>query len=126
MLLATTAAAPPEAEAVLAPGELVAAQRLVRAMPVGESVVEAILSLIRAGRPESSPHEIVRRAVAWGPGSRAGQALMLGEGRYAPSLDDVVRLAPPILRHRMALSFAARAEGMKLDTVIGSLLEGIT
>jgi MoxR-like ATPase len=133
MLLATTAAAPPEAEAVLAPGELVAAQRLVRAMPVGESVVEAILSLIRAGRPESSPHEIVRRAVAWGPGPRAGQALMLGvralallEGRYAPSLDDVVRLAPPILRHRMALSFAARAEGMKLDTVIGSLLEGIT
>ncbi len=92
-------------------------------------MVEAILELTRAGRPETSPHEIVRRAVAWGPGPRAGQALMLGvralallEGRHAPSLDDVARLAPPILRHRMALSFAARAEGVSLAEVIATLI----
>jgi MoxR-like ATPase len=129
MLLATTSAAEPEVRPVLSADELIEAQRLVRAMPVGEQVVEAILELTRAGRPETSPHEIVRRAVAWGPGPRAGQALMLGvralallEGRHAPSLDDVARLAPPILRHRMALSFAARAEGVSLAEVIATLI----
>jgi MoxR-like ATPase len=104
--------------------ELLAAQRLVRRIPVGDSVVDAILSLVRAGRPGDAA-EGPRRYVAWGPGPRASQALMLAcrarallDGRYAPSVDDVVALAPPVLRHRMAVSFAGRAEGVTVASVI--------
>ena len=63
---------------VFSPEELIAAQALVRRMPVGESVVEAILDLVRACRPgEPEARQIARDALAWGPGPRAAQALML-------------------------------------------------
>ena len=98
--------------------ELMAAQRLVRRIPVGESIVEAILKLVRSGRPEETDVQGIRELVAWGPGPRASQALMLAvrarallQGRLTPSMDDVLALAGPILRHRMALTFAARAVG---------------
>ena len=130
MLLATTGAEQETASGVLNPAELMAAQRLVRRIPVGESVVEAILALVRSGRPEHSEIEEVRRHVAWGPGPRASQALMLAararavlDGRLSPSIDDVVALAHPILRHRMALSFAARADGITIGGVIDRLTE---
>jgi len=129
MLLATTGASETEARAVLTGDELMAAQRLVRRVPVGESVVEAILTLVRAGRPGQGDAEI-DGIIAWGPGPRASQALMLAararavlEGRLAPSVDDVVALAHPVLRHRMALSFAARADGVTMDQVIDRLAE---
>ena len=128
MLLATTGTAEEQASAVLSAAELAAAQRLVRRVPVGESVVEAILKLVRAGRPGSGEGEGDAQ-IAWGPGPRASQALMLAcrarallDGRFAPSVDDVVALAPPVLRHRMALTFAARAEGVSLGQVIDRLL----
>ena len=124
MLIATTGIAEQPARPAMTAEELLAAQRLVRRIPVGESVVEAILSLVRAGRPEAAA-EGPRRYVAWGPGPRASQALMLAcrarallDGRYAPSVDDVVALAPPVLRHRMAVSFAGRAEGVTIANVI--------
>jgi len=130
MLLATTGAADDRAGAILTASELQAIQRLVRRVPVGESVVEAILGLVRAGRPAESKDEMVATHVAWGPGPRASQALMLAvrarallQGRLAPSIDDVLALAPPVLRHRMALNFAARADGITLDRVIDHLLE---
>ncbi|MEX0694850.1 MAG: MoxR family ATPase [Rhodospirillales bacterium] len=111
---------------------LMAAQKLVRSIPVGESVSEAILTLVRAGRPESSDLALVQANVSWGPGPRASQALMLGvraraviDGRPSPSIDDVLALARPILRHRMALTFAARAEGITLEEIIGALCERI-
>ena len=128
MLLATTGAEDVEAVRVMSPEELMTAQRLVRRIPVGESVVEAILALVRSGRPDSSEIAEVPKQVAWGPGPRASQALMLAvraravlDGRFAPSLDDVVALAAPVLRHRMALNFAARADGVTVDSVIGRL-----
>ncbi|MFC4352429.1 AAA family ATPase [Fodinicurvata halophila] len=128
MLLATTGAEQAEAPRVFDAEELIAAQRLVRRIPVGEKVVEAILSLVREGRPESTGLEDVRRHVAWGPGPRASQALMLAvrarallDGRLAPSLDDVVDLAAPVLRHRMALNFAARAEGIGVEDIVEQL-----
>ncbi len=131
MLLATTGASESEARAVLTADELIAAQRLVRRVPVGESVVEAILTLVRAGRPGQGDPEF-DGIIAWGPGPRASQALMLAararavlEGRLAPSVDDVVALAHPVLRHRMALSFAARADGVTMDQVIDRLAEPI-
>jgi MoxR-like ATPase len=99
---------------------------------VGESIVEAILDLVRAGRPDSSPEPLVQANVSWGPGPRAAQALMLAvraravsQGRLAPSVEDILALAHPVLRHRMALTFAARAEGITISTIIDSLCSRI-
>jgi MoxR-like ATPase len=104
-------------------------QTLIRRMPVPESVVEAILRLVRAARPEGRS-EAIDRHVAWGPGPRASQALVLCararalyDGRLAPSVDDVMALAEPVLQHRMALTFAARAEGMTVRDVIAGLVK---
>jgi len=128
MLIATTGVAEETATAAMTAQELLAAQRLVRRIPVGESVVEAILAMVRAGRPESSTLDEVRRHIAWGPGPRASQALMLAcrarallENRLSPSIDDVLALAGPVLRHRMALNFSARAEGMTIPQLIERL-----
>jgi len=107
--------------------ELIAAQRLVRRLPVGESVIEAILSLVRSARPGPEAGEL-GKLIAWGPSPRASQALMLLsrarallDGRLAPSIDDVLALAQPVLKHRMALTFAARAEGETIEDVIEKL-----
>ncbi len=130
MLLATTGAQMARARPVLTGEELLAAQALIRRVPVGESVVDAILALVRGARPETAADDTVRHHVAWGPGPRAAQALMLAtrarallDGRLSPSLDDVAALAHPVLRHRMALNFAARAEGVELREVIAGLVK---
>ena len=129
MLLATTGAEAVRPRPVLTAEELIAAQRLIRRVPVGEKVVDAILNLVRGGRPDSTEQDTVRRHVAWGPGPRAAQSLMLAcraravlDGRLSPSLDDVAALAQPVLRHRMALNFSARAEGVGLPEVIDGLI----
>ena len=129
MLLATTGARQDRARPVFTGEELVAAQALIRRVPVGEKVVDAILNLVREGRPELTGHDSVRRHVAWGPGPRAAQSLMLAsraravlDGRLAPSLEDVAALAQAVLRHRMALNFSARAEGVGLPEVIDRLV----
>ena len=133
MLLATTGSGEERATQAISASDLLAAQRLIRRIPVGESVVEAILTMVRAGRPESSDIDAVQRHVVWGPGPRASQALMLAcraravlDGRLAPSIDDVAALAKPVLRHRMAVSFAARADGLTVDGVIGKLVERLS
>ena len=129
MLLATTGSHVAEAAPVMDAAGLLRAQAVVRAVPVGEKVVDAILALVRGARPETASEEIVRQHVAWGPGPRAAQALMLAsrarallDGRLSPSLDDVAALAQPVLRHRMALSFSARAEGVALPELIDRLV----
>ena len=113
-------------------GSLMAIQSLIRRMPVGESVVNAILDLVRHARPGEGSSEITAH-LAWGPGPRAGQALMLAvrarallEGRLAPSLDDVVALAEPVLKHRMALTYSARAEQVTLPQLIKRLTERLS
>jgi MoxR-like ATPase len=130
MMLSTTGVGEEKAVKVMSAEDLTAAQRVIRQIPVGESVVEAILKLSRSGRPETTEIAEVKQHVAWAPGPRASQALMLAcraravvQGRLAPSVDDVVALAPPILRHRMALNFAARADGVTVDDVIAKLCE---
>ncbi len=130
MLIATTGISEEPAVEVMTGNDLLAAQRLVRRIPVGESVVETILSLVRSGRAESSDIAEVRQHVAWGPGPRASQALMLAvrarailDGRLSPSVDDVLALAAPVLRHRMALNFAARADGVTIPHVIARLCQ---
>ena len=130
MVLATTGPSQARPAAVLKADELLAAQSLVRRLPVGDTVVNAILGLVRSGRPESTDLPGIETQVAWGPGPRATQALMLAcrarallDGRLAPSIDDVVTLAGPVLKHRMALTFAARSEGATVDDVIRRLCE---
>ena len=128
MLFATTGTEERILEAVIDARDLMAIQRLVRQIPVSDKVVEAILTLVRSARPGTDADPETDRLVAWGPGPRASQALMLAvrakaliDGRLAPSVDDVVALAEPVLKHRMALTFAARAEGIDVSTVIRRL-----
>lgn len=128
ILFDTTGAEDTKPRAAMAVEDLLAAQRLVRRLPVGESVVEAILTLVRAARPGAEGPEA--KYIAWGPGPRASQALMLAvrarallDGRFAPSVDDVAVLAEPVLKHRMALTFAARADGQTVTGIVRRLTE---
>jgi len=130
ILIKTTGADTQDARRVMDPKALMRAQSLVRHVPVGESVAEAILKLVRAGRPDASDLPEIRNYVSWGPGPRASQALMLGvraramiQGRLSPSVEDVYALAHPILRHRMALTFGARAEGVTVGQIIDRLCQ---
>jgi MoxR-like ATPase len=127
ILLETTGDIGSEAKSAMTADDLMAAQRLVRRLPVGESVIEAILDLVRRARPGEGDPAITQH-ISWGPGPRAAQALMLATrarallgGRLSPSLDDVAALAVPILKHRMALTFAARAEGLGVSDLIARL-----
>lgn len=132
MLYATTGTEDQKIEPVLSASDLISIQRLVRQMPVPDKVVEAILQLVRSARPDTGANQETDRLVAWGPGPRASQALMLAvraraliDGRLAPSIEDVIALAEPVLKHRMALSFAARAEGEDLTAIIGRLAQAV-
>ncbi|MEM8799718.1 MAG: MoxR family ATPase [Pseudomonadota bacterium] len=143
MLVATTTGKKATASQAISAQELENIQSLVRAMPVGEQVVDGILSLVRSARPSAAGSkglgvaqaggdvsaEEGRKDLIWGPGPRAAQALMLGvraraliDGRFAPSLDDVAALAPAALKHRMAMSFHARAEGQTIEAIIAELV----
>ena len=134
ILLATTGVSEEQSTAVFTAAELIAAQNTVRRMPVGEAVVDLILDLVRACRPAApEAPQAISETVAWGPGPRAAQALMLTvraqallQGRLAPSAEDVAAMAGPVLKHRMALSFAARARGEDLDAIISSVVQEIT
>ena len=128
MLFATTGSEERRVEQIITAQELQSIQRLVRQLPVPDKVVEAILKLVRSARPGTGAGADADRLIAWGPGPRASQALMLAvrakaliDGRLAPSLDDVMALAEPVLKHRMALTFAARAEGESASGVINRL-----
>jgi MoxR-like ATPase len=103
-------------------------QSLVRRMPVGDQIVDAILRLVRSIRPGEAEENLAGK-IAWGPGPRASQALMLTvrarallDGRLAPSLDDVATLAIPVLQHRMAVTFAARADGINVRDLVDQAL----
>ncbi|MFT6943918.1 MAG: MoxR-like ATPase [Yoonia sp.] len=134
ILIATTGAIDAQSSQVFTAQELLDAQDLLRRMPVGENIVEMILDLVRACRPddENAP-DLVRQNVSWGPGPRAAQALMLTvraqallEGRLAPCAEDVRAMAVPVLEHRMALSFAARARGESIYHVINTVADQVT
>ena len=134
ILLATTGAEDAKAHRVFTAEELMAAQLAVRRMPVGEAVLELILDVVRACRPgEETAAERVTESVSWGPGPRAAQSLMLTvrarallQGRLAPSPEDVAAMARPVLGHRMALTFAARASGEDLGDLIDSVVSHVT
>jgi MoxR-like ATPase len=125
ILIATTGMEEAEAHQVFTADQLLAAQSVIRRMPVGDTVVEAILDLVRACRPGEAEGKDLEGQLSWGPGPRAAQALMLTvragallDGRLAPSVADVAAMARPVLTHRMSLSFAARARGEVLSALI--------
>lgn len=131
ILLETTGTSEVRAANILTPERLREIQTLIRRMPVPETVVDAILKLVRSARPGQGDAE-TDRDVAWGPGPRASQALTLCararalyDGRLAPSVDDVKALAEPVLQHRMAQTFAARAEGMSVRDVVARLAKAV-
>lgn len=128
MIEMTTGSQQQQASAVMTAEDVLAAQDIVRRLPIGEKVVDAILTLVQSGRPEQSTIDNVKKHVSWGPGPRAAQALMLAtrarallDGRFAPSVDDVVALAPAVLRHRMALHYSARGAGVTMDSLIAEM-----
>ncbi len=130
MILATTGASQEKAEGVMSADDLQRIQSLLRHMPVGEKIVNVILNIVRDARPTAEAHPLSQDQIAWGPGPRASQAFVLCaratallEGRLSPSIDDVLAIAKPVLRHRMALKYAARAEGVTLDDVIERLCQ---
>ncbi len=130
MLFATTGTEERDLKTILSAEELMVAQRLVRQLPVGDQVVDAILKLVRSARPGTGIDQTLDEMIAWGPGPRASQALMLAvrakammDGRLAPSVEDVIDLAEPVLKHRMSLTFAARAEGIDMSDMMARLIE---
>ncbi len=129
IVIETTGASEATAKPAMNAADLMAAQRLVRRAPIGDNVVEGILDLVRAARPGEGDAELAK-PIAWGPGPRAAQALTLAararalvDGRFAPSRADVAALAEPVLKHRMALTFAARAEGETIPAVVARLVD---
>ena len=129
ILIETTGESEAKAKAAMTAEDLQATQRLVRRLPVGETIVEAILDIVRSARPGEGSDATLTKGIAWGPGPRAAQALMLAararalvSGRLSPSLDDVVTLALPVLKHRMALTFTARAEGETIEGTVAKLV----
>ncbi len=132
MMLATTGNRNADLKSVFSDTDLMDIQRLVRDMPIGEKVVDAILTLVRRGRPGPDAPDIINNFVSWAPGPRASQALMLAsrakallEGRAAPSVEDVIDLAEPILKHRMALNYHARADGVSMKDIMASLTDNL-
>jgi len=133
MLINTTVGGPEEPpKKILSAKDVLKVQELVRLMPLTEEMMAAILRLVRAGRPETSSIPLVKKSVKWGPSPRASQTLSLAvrakallEGRLAPSMQDILELAAPVLRHRMALSFGAKAEGTRIEDVILKMCEQV-
>ena len=132
MLIATTGIDEKKPKKVLSAKDLIKAQELIRSIPVGEKVIEAILTLVRNARPNTSNLKIVKNNLSWGPGPRASQAFMTAtraraiiNGRISPSIDDVISLAEPILKHRMSLNYSAKAEGKTLNDILSELIKTI-
>ncbi|WP_455473828.1 AAA family ATPase [Bartonella sp. B30(2025)] len=131
IILETTAEKLQNAKPILSTKKLQKIQKIVRKMPISENVIEAILKLVRSARPHKD-NTFASTYIAWGPGPRASQALSLCararalyHGRLAPSLDDVKQLAQPVLQHRMALNFSARAEDISIQYIIENLVKDI-
>ncbi|MBZ6378481.1 AAA family ATPase [Pacificimonas flava] len=121
MLLMTTGAEDSVPQRVGDPDDLLEAQALLRHMPVGDDLLDAALSAVRSLRPDETDTRL-----AWGPGPRAGQALIMTSraraflhGRSSPIVEDLAACLPPALRHRMALSYAGRREGLTVSGLIG-------
>jgi MoxR-like ATPase len=133
ILAATTRQEKPEVRKVLRSEEIAFVQQLVHKVAVSQYIVKYVSRLVRATRPkDDSAPAFVRELVDWGAGPRAGQFLIQGgkalaamEGRFSVAIDDIRKIAIPVLRHRVSTNFQAQAEGMTTEDVINRLLEEV-
>jgi MoxR-like ATPase len=133
ILTTTTKDEAPELTKVLSAKAIVNLQKLVRSVPVGEFAVDYAARLVRATRPKTTEApKFVKEWVDWGAGPRAGQYLILGakamaamDGRFSVSIDDIKKVAVPVLRHRLSANFQAQAEGKTTDDIVMKLLETV-
>ena len=117
--------------AVLTPEEIVYFQQLVRRVPVSDHVYQYAVALSAKTRPHTpSAHEWADRFLSWGAGPRASQYLIIGakanallSGKYAPDIEDVKKVAVPILRHRIIRNYTAEAEGVSIEAIINELMK---
>ena len=118
-----------EVNAVLSPEEIVYFQQLVRRVPVPDNVYEYAVNLVAKTRPHTEKaHDWANRYLSWGAGPRASQYLIIGAkanallaGKYSPDIEDVQRVAVPILRHRIIRNYTAEAEGIGIERIIDEL-----
>ncbi|MCA9218962.1 MAG: MoxR family ATPase, partial [Planctomycetales bacterium] len=129
----TTGTATAELQPVLTREDVIQLQSLVRGVPVANDVVNYAVDLVAATRPEGGnrPQEL-HKFIRYGASPRATQCLVLGGkaralllGRYHVDFEDIRAVAPPVMRHRLALNFHARTEGVTIDQVISRLLESV-
>jgi MoxR-like ATPase len=130
ILLTTTKDETPELTKVLSGKAIVNMQKLVRSVPVGEYVIDFATRLVRATRPrDPTAPEFVKKMVDWGAGPRAGIFLIQGakaiaamDGRFSVAIDDIKKVAIPVLRHRISTNFQAQAEGKTSEDIVQQLL----
>src|SRR5262249_46029029 len=120
----------PELSKALSARAIMNMQKLVRSVPVGDFVLDYTTRLVRATRPrDPAAPDFVRKMVDWGAGPRAGIFLIQGaravaamDGRFSVAIDDVRKVAIPVLRHRVSTNFQAQAEGKTSEDIIAQLL----
>lgn len=125
----TTVGKDADVKAVLSPEEIVYFQQLVRRVPVPDNVYEYAVNLVAKTRPGTEKaHEWANRYLSWGAGPRASQYLIIGakanallSGKYSPDIEDVQRVAVPILRHRIIRNYTAEAEGVSIEAIVEKL-----
>ncbi|QDU51890.1 AAA family ATPase [Gimesia panareensis] len=133
ILAATSISEKPEIRKVLSAKSILYLQRQINMIEVGPLTINYVTRLVRATRPtDGSAPAFIKQMVDWGAGPRAGQYLIAGgkaiaamDGRASVSLNDIRRVAVPVLRHRISTNFQAQAEGMVTEDIIGRLLEEI-
>ena len=121
-----------EPKNIISSKELLEIQSLIKEIPVGESIVQYILNIIKHSRPETSEVQAVKENILWGPSPRAGLALMTTckakaflENRYSPSIFDVQSLVKPILSHRLKLNISAKSENINIDDILDNIINHI-
>ncbi|MDY6436022.1 MAG: AAA family ATPase [Bacteroidales bacterium] len=125
----TTAAKNIKVEAVMNAEEIMYFQQLVRRVPVPDNVYEYAVSLVSKTRPNTErAHQLANKYLSWGAGPRASQYLIIGakanalmSGKFSPDIEDVKKVAVPVLRHRLVRNYTAQAEGVTIDDIINKL-----
>ncbi len=127
----TTSAYSADIDPVVTGEEVIAIQKTVRKVPVPDHVTDFVLDLVRRARPtDADAPAFTKELIAWGPGPRACQQLVVGgkvravlRGRFHVTIEDIEALAYPVLRHRLVPTFNAEAEGIKVDEIIRRILK---
>lgn len=131
ILDATTRGETPEVRKVLTAKSIVYLQKQINQIEIAPLTINYVARLVRATRPkgEDSP-KFIRDLIDWGAGPRAGQYLIAGgkamaamAARPTVSIDDIRKVAVPVLRHRIAANFQAQAEGFTAESIIERLIQ---